>query len=101
MPHFAIKTPISLEPTKNLSVKPCSAHFFSVSDLINAIAGAQGQIQTPALAQEACPAQVEPSGGFGEVVGTLQVPTMSLQTPASQLRSKKACTSLDKWSVQH
>lgn len=74
---FPIKTPISLEPTKNLSVKPCSAHFCSMYDLINAIAGARAQLQTPALAREACLARVELGGGFGKVFGTLWVPTTS------------------------
>ena len=100
MLRFPIKTPISLEPTKNLSVKPCSAHFCSMYDLINAVAGARAQLQTPAPAQEACLAQAEPGGGFGEAVGALRVPSTSLRTPASRLRAKKACVSLHAWGAR-
>lgn len=100
MLRFPIKTPISLEPTKNLSVKPCSAHFCSLYDLIHASAGARAQLRTPALAQEACPAWVKLGDGFGEVVTALRVPTTSLPTPASRLGAKKACTSLHAWGAR-
>jgi len=77
MLRFPIKTPISLEPAKNLSVKPCSAHFCSTYDLINAIAGVRAQLQQSALAQEACLA-LEETGWFEETIGALWVPTTSL-----------------------
>lgn len=45
-------------------------------------------------------AQAEPGNGFREGVEALWVPTTSLETPASQFRAKKSCTSLHAWGVR-